>query len=392
MTLRRLALALLALLAAAPRAFAGFADTPGKGMIILDVNYRYAWTEHFLDDHGRLTNLNADIVMYDPAGTPLGTISVPAYHFDKVLLTQLFYGFTENFAGGVVVPYFLASQTDLHLNWTSGAYAGDLGRPYSEQDFWAFAGSMGQQKPKDFRAGARIGDVVLGGIYNLKKTKRWQTAALGFVSTRSGSKADPELLGAIGTSGFELQTNGDVGLHLLGDYFLNPRISAGGELFYEGFFPRRNRSALGTVNPLLSYEGRYNGGTYIVVPGDWFGATAGMQFTLLRGTNHESWITRGKPAMQKSLPALFTVRPSLKYTRFLGNRYASASDYFDRTMNASHRAANRYTFEFSAAANFLRYGVPLGPYYQYHSQELVRGTNFIPVMDHTVGVQVYAAF
>lgn len=392
MTLRRLAAALCLVAAAAPDTWAGYADTPGKGTFVLDVNYRYAYTKHRLNQERELVNLNDDIVMYDPAGTPLGTISVPAYHYDKVLLTQAFYGFTDKFAAGVVMPYFLESRTELNLTWKPGAYAADLGRPYSGDDFWQFAGSMGQARPRDFYASNRLGDIVLGGIYGLKKTRRWQTSLLGFVSTRTGTKANPEVLGATGTTGFELQSNGDVGLHVLGDYFFNPRISAGGEVFYEGFFPRRMQSAAGAVNPLLLYEGRYNGGGYVVIPGDWVGAATGVQFTLLRGTAKPSWITKGNPAMQKTLPPLLTVRPSLKYTRFFGNRYRSSSAHFDRTQNAQNRSADRFTFEFSVATNFLRYGVPLGPYYQYHTQELVRGRNFIPVIDHTVGVQLYAAF
>ena len=392
MTLRRIAGTLLAVLAAAPAAFAGFADTPGKSTFVLDVNYQYAYTNHNFDDQGKLVNLNDDIVMYDPAGTALGTISVPAFHYDKVLLTQAFYGFTEKFAAGVVVPYFLDSKTELNLNWTAGAYAGDLGRPYTESDFWQFAGSMGQAKPGDFQAKSRLGDVVLGGVYGLKKTPRWQTSLLGFVSTRTGTLADPEILGASGTTGFELQTNGDAGLHVLGDYFFNPRISAGGELFYEAFFPRRLKSAFGKVNPLLSYEGRYNGGGYLVVPSDWVGGSAGVQFVLLRGTQEPSWITRGNPAMQKTLPPLLTVRPALKYTRFFGNRYRSDSPYFDLTQDRRHPGGFRWNFDFVAALNFLRYGVPLGPYYQYHTQEWIAGRNFFPVIDHTFGVQLYAAF
>lgn len=371
---------------------AGFADTPGKGTFVLDVSYQEPWVRQNFDGRGRTTNLNEDIVMYDPAGTPLGVISVPARHYDKVLLTQAFYGFTDAFAAGVVIPYFLESKTKLNLQWTPGAYASDLGRPYSEEDFWRFAGSMGQGKPGDFRAGKRLGDIVLGGLYQIQKGKRYQTAVMGFVNTRTGEPANPEILGSSGTTGFELQSNGDAGMHAMGDYRLNPRISVGGELFYEWFGPRRLASARGTVNPLLSYEGRYNGGGYLVVPGDWLGGMAGASFTLLRGTDATSWITKNNPKLQKSLPPLLTAEPRLKYTRFFGNRYRSGSPYFDYVNNEANPNGFRVNVEFKASLNALRYGAPVALNYSYVNQELIAGRNFFPITSHVVGLQLFAAF
>lgn len=390
---RRLArlFAALALLAPAA-AFAGYADVPGKGTFVADVSYQRATVRGAFDERGRYGNLNEDIVMYDPAGTPLGTISVPAYHYDNVLLTQVFYGFTDKFAAGVIVPYFLDSVTELRLQWTPGAYASDLGRPYSEDDFWRFAGSMGQDKPGDFSAHNRLGDIVLGGLYQITKTRRYQLGVLSFASTRTGELADPEVLGASGTTGYELQSNGDVGLHALGDYFVNPRISVGGEVFYEWFFPRRLPSAEGKINPLLSYEGRYNGGGYLTIPGDWIGGVVGADFTLLRGTNEPSWITRSNPAMQKTLPALLTVKPQFKTTRFFGERTRSKSAFFDAERNRDKPSGVRYNLEIQATTNLLRYGAPLGLYYKYVNQELVPGRNFIPITSHIFGVQLYAAF
>jgi hypothetical protein len=373
-------------------AHAGMADTPGKGFIILDVSRQYARANHSLDKDGKLGNLNDDIVMYDPAGNPLGTIKVPAQHNEKVLLTQLFYGFTDKFAGGVIVPYFLESETKLNFHWTPGAYANDLGRPYSDSDFWEFAGSMGQKKPSDYKKKNILGDVVLGGIYSLQKTKRYQTAVLGFVNTRTGKLSDPEILGATGTNGFELQSNGDIGLHALGDYFLNPRISVGGEVFYEWYFPRRFHNAMGKNNPLLSYEGLYAGPDYLVIPGDWIGGSTSAQFNIIRGTNEPSWITRKNPAMQKTLPNFFTVSPGIKYIRFFGNRYRSDSDFLDRKRELAHPNGYRVNSQVKTAVNFLRYGAPVSVYYILMSQELIHGRSFFPVVNNTFGIQLYAAF
>lgn len=380
------------LLASTRPALAGYADVPGRGTIVADVSLQFPYSRGAYDEKGNFGNLNEDIVMYDPAGTPLGTISVPAYHYDRVLLSQLFYGFSDDFAAGVIVPYFLKSVTELRLNWTPGAYASDLGRPYSEDDFWRFAGSMGQGKPKDFEAKNRLGDVVLGGLYQVKKTKRYQLGVLSFASTQTGKPGDPEVLGATGTTGYELQSNGDVGLHLLGDYFINPRISVGGEVFYEWFFPRRLDSAMGSVNPLLSYEGKYNGGGYLVVPGDWIGSVVGADFVLLRGTNEPSWITRSNPKLQKTLPALLTAKPQLKYTRFFGNRYRSDSPFFDAEQARLHRSGYRVNVEFQATLNLLRYGAPVGLYYKYADQELIAGRSYFPIVNNIVGLQLFAAF
>lgn len=373
-------------------AYAGFADTPGKGTIVIDVGVQNPNSKHRLDENGKLGNLNEDIVMYDPAGNPLGTIQVPARHFDQVVLTQIFYGFTEKLAAGLIIPYFKHSHTDLNLNWKSGAYASDLGRPYSTADFWNFAQGMGQKRPPDFDATNRLGDIIIGGVYGLQKTKRYQTSVLAFVSTRTGEKVDPEKLGGTGTNGFELQSNGDVGLHLLGDYNINPRISVGGETFYEWYFPRFLPTAKGKENPLLSYEGKYAGKRYLVIPGDWIGGSAGVSFILLRGTNEPSWITRKKPAMQKTLPPLLTVQPGFKYIRFFGNRYRSESDYFDHKQNDKHPNGFRVNSKVKTSANFLRYGVPLSFYYEYMSQELIKGKNFFPIVNHTYGVQAFGAF
>lgn len=379
--------------------WAGFADTPGKGVFVLDVALQNPRSRYRFDDGGQRRNLADDIVMYDPAGNRLGTISAPARHHDRVLLTQLIYGITEDWTVAVIVPYFMRTETELNLAWKPGAYAADLGRPYSEEDFWQFAESMGQRKPPDFKARNRLGDIILGGVASFAKTATYQTAALFFASTRTGTQADPEVLGATGTTGFELQSNGDVGLHLLGDYALvgrygegGPRLSLGGEVFYEWFFPRRFKTAKGRLNPLMLNEGLYAGDTYLVIPGDWLGGSLGLQWTMIQGTDSPSWITAKNPQLQKTLPPLLSVQPIVKYIRFFGNRYRSDSPFFDRRQNQLHPNGFRVTARLKAALNLLRYGVPLSLYYEYADQELIPGRSFFPIVNHIYGLQLYAAF
>jgi hypothetical protein len=373
-------------------AWAGFADVPGKGVFVGDVSLQNPVVRSRYNDRGDRNNLVDDMVMYDPSGNALGTISVPARHSKEVLLHQFAYGITDKLAVAVIVPYFLSQRTELNFGWAPGAYAAELGRSYSESDFWQFAESMGQQKPQDHEDRGILGDIILAGLYNVVKGARHQISILAIASTHTGSQADPNILGATGTTGFDLQSNGDLGAHLLGDYRLHDRLSVGGEVYYHHFFPRSMPAAMGEMHPLMAFEGLYAGESYTLDPGEWIGTTAGLELTIFRGTDSPSWITRKNPEMQKTLPKLFNVNPGIRYLSFFGNRYESESPFFDHDRAGRQPGGYRVTVLTKATMNFIRYGVPLAVYYQYMNQELISGTNFIPAVNNIFGVQLFAAF
>ena len=141
----------------------------------------------------------------------------------QVLLTRLAVGITDWLSFGLIFPYALKQETRLNLDWRSGDFIPEFNREMSEDDFWDWASGLGQPKPKDWSDSGRPGDVILALLANVVREDWVQITFLTFGNTFTGEAADPEQLGAVGTSGFDFITNGDLGFHLLSDWRLPER-------------------------------------------------------------------------------------------------------------------------------------------------------------------------
>src|SRR6185295_4274492 len=79
---------------------------------------------------------------------------------------------------GVYLPVVLQTVIKTNFSWAPGDYQSGLGRVYSEDDFWAWAASMGQPRPAD-KTTVNKGvpaDMVIAARYRLPRfdfMKRW---------------------------------------------------------------------------------------------------------------------------------------------------------------------------------------------------------------------------
>ena len=85
----------------------------------------------------------------------LGSDKKPQAQLD-ILMIQALYGITDRLTAAVYVPIVLRSRVVTNLSWEPGDYQSQLGRSYSEEDFWGWASSLGQPRvPAVWATGSR---------------------------------------------------------------------------------------------------------------------------------------------------------------------------------------------------------------------------------------------
>ena len=169
------------------------------------------------------------------------------------MLIQVLYGITDRLTAAVYVPIVMHSRVTTNLSWEPGDYQSQLGRKYSEDDFWGWASSLGQPRvPTVWEAGVRLADIVLGARYLLPETiwmskNHFRWSATLQVALPTGANFDPEAAVSVGTNLWELHAAGDVEAHVSADkhFFVDDfgvyRVNVGVDLYYAFFRPRRTR-------------------------------------------------------------------------------------------------------------------------------------------------------
>ncbi|MFN7132478.1 MAG: hypothetical protein ACK4N5_10370, partial [Myxococcales bacterium] len=202
--MRSLALAAALLLPAVAQA----ADTTTlpKGAFMLDVGYLHSTLDQRWDDNRQSQPLLDPIKRYEPGGGLQGTITSRPEAVFQIIATQLLYGVTDDLTLAVIMPVVLRTKVNTNLGWQPGDYNPQLGRRYSEEDFWAWAQSMGQGRPPSEWVGNKgaMADMVLGARFRLPQPQWLKDAkidtAVGLqVALPTGRAPDPKELVTVGT-------------------------------------------------------------------------------------------------------------------------------------------------------------------------------------------------
>jgi hypothetical protein len=374
---------LLVLLVGGP-AHARLTQTLPRKTFLLDLAYNYSLVKNAFDDHGRKTQLLDRIQRYEPGGGMQGTIIPDARVTYHVVVPQLQYGITDSLSLGLAVPVVGMTQVEPRLGWEPGDYHWWLGRAYTEEDFWAWAASMGQGKPGTWRGNrGAVSDLVLG--------LRWRFSDLAPVLGRhgvglaltllgalpSGRPRDPEQIVSAGTTSWDLHFQGELGVHLAVDKVLQStgsRLTLGLDLFYEAFFRHRYTAPEGKIHPLLLNLRPYVGKTYTIDPGDFLGFMVQAEVVAVKGPIRSSWLTRRTPSPE-ALPPLLSLSVGYSFTYLYQSDWRSDSPLWDFTQEKLWRPGFKNRLIFEAVLSFLRLGAPLQLYVQYKNLSWIPGRN-----------------
>jgi hypothetical protein len=371
---------------------------------MLDASYMYSRIDKQWDGARRPVSLIADMPRYEPGGGLQGILRArPEATFHFVLL-QLMYGITDKLSVAVYLPIVLNTHITTNLSWEPGDYQSQLGRPYSEDDFWAWAASMGQPRVPNTWDGnqGRISDIILGARYLLPqvgfmKTSGFRWAATLQVALPTGSNMDPELAVSAGTNLWELHSAGTIEAHLSADQpFLEDdgikRGNVGIDVFYAAFLPRKYQAGTGSINPLLNNIAPYVGQEYWIDGGDWFGATLSADIVPIIGPTRASIVSGNDLEKAKTLPPLLTLSIGYTHIRTLQSYWRSESALWSWDREVMWQPGEKNLVKGTVTFSFLRLGVPLQVYASYRSQDLIPGRYTRPANVFTAGVRVLVKF
>lgn len=397
----RAILGLAALLLWAGTAHAANTSTLPKNVFILDTAWMDATTEQAWDDARRPQSLLPGIERYEPGGGLQGTITAQPRAQFRLLVPQILYGLTDDLTLAVGAPVVTSIAIDPRLGWTPGAYQPSLGRPYSEDDFWQWAKSMGQKKPAAYLADAAMADMILG--------LRWRLPAIGVleraglkaaaalqIALPTGKAADPEELVGAGTTVWDLHNYGDVEAHLGFDRPFSwggvNRVNLGADFYYSWLRPRQMQSPTGAKNPLLLTHAPYIGETWTLDPGDFLGFIGSVELVPLVGPTWSSFISGHKVERARSFPPLLTVSLGHAYVKVGQTRFESASKIWSWDREKIWKPGDKNTVRLGAELSLLRLGLPLQLYAGYRDQEWVPGRNTRAANILTFGARLMLRF
>jgi hypothetical protein len=396
-------LVLTVLLAAAP-ARAMETQVLPKGTWLLDVAYLHSTLDKQWDGQRRATPLIAEIPRYEPGGGLQGILRArpeASFHF---LMMQLMYGLTDRLSVALYVPVVLNTSVATNFSWQPGDFQSQLGRSYSEDDFWAWAASMGQPRvPKTWSGNnGALSDIILGARYLLPQFGWMQRSGFRWagslqVALPTGTNMDPEAAVSAGTNLWELHAAGTIEAHLSADQpFLEDdgvsRGNVGADVFYSAFLPRRYTSGRGTVNPLLNNIAAYVGDDYWVDGGDWFGGTLSVDVVPIIGPTRASIVSGNSLEKARTLPPLVTLSLGYTHIRTLQSYWLSDSALWSWDREKLWQPGEKNIVKGTVTVSLLRVGLPLQVYASYRTQDLVPGRFTRPANVFTAGVRALVAF
>lgn len=397
-------LLLVAALALALPAQAYETTTLPRHAWLFDFAYLYSFIDKQWDGNRKGVSLIEDIRRYEPGGGLQGILRArPRAEFD-FLLIQALYGVTDHLTAGVYVPIAMRSRVTTNLAWEPGDYQAQLGRQYSEEDFWQWAASMGQPRvPAQWQGGVQLSDIVLIGRYLLPEFEwmkqhhfRWSGTLLAALPT--GSNFDPEEAVSVGTNLWELNAAGDVEVHLSADkaFFVDDkglsRINVGADLFYAFLRPREYRAGTGTKNPLLNNIAPYVGEKYIVDGGDWLAGALSVDLVPFIGPSRASIVSGYSAEKAETLPPMVTLNLSYTHVRTMQSDWRSESALWDWDREKYWQPGEKNLLKATLTLSLLRVGLPLQVYASYRSQDIIPGRYTRPANVVTAGVKLLAKF
>lgn len=395
--------ALAALLALAARA--DETQVLPQGVFVLDLQYAHSRLDKEWGDDRRAHALIDDMPRYEPGGGLQGTVTArPVVTFDWAIL-QLFYGVTDQLSVGGILPVVIRTRVETNLGWRTGDYSNQLGRSYSEDDFWQWAASMGQPRPPAQWQGneGAFADAVLAARWRFADRgllhRLGVTAAVSAtVALPTGRNGDPEELIAVGTGGWEIHTVGDAELHLSAKKTLLElapgvdRLAIGADVYGAWLRPRTYQTPRGIRNPLLLDYQPYVGDTYVVDGGDWLAGTLSVDAALLAGPTRASRVSGYDLAVARELPPLLALTASYTYLATGQTTFKSDSALWSYDREKHWRPGDKNIFRATATVSLLRLGLPLQLYGLWRSQEILPGRNTRPSSVVGGGIRLFAKF
>jgi len=394
----------IVLLSLLPRlANASFTETVPADTFILDERIAYSIVTHHWNDESKLGPLIDKMERYEAGAGLQGTLIANADARYTVLVNFLNYGITDSITAIIAVPIVLTNTVKPDLDWEPGDYSSSLGRSYSADDFWDWAGSMGQPKPGNWEGDTSLSDIVLGARWRFSDDLLPSLAedhlalAVTLIGTiRTGTPPDPEEIVSLGNTSWDLHMQGEFGIHLGGDKrfpdFFDDRLTVGLEVFYEMFPPQERESGTGKIHPLLANTRAYVGKTYTLDPGDLVGTTAGIDIIAIRGPAIGSWISGGDEAKAAAMGPLLTLSLQYNFTYVGQSDWQSNSAIWDWQQEDFWNPGYKNILYASATLSLLRLGVPLRLYGAYRTIALLPGKNVRAVNAIFTGVQVPLKF
>ena len=398
-----LVVCVLAMLAPAGAAAKGFTQTAPKNTFIIDEGYTLSWVDRAWDNHGRPTALAEDIERYEPGGGKQGVLLVDPRARYQLMVTKIQYGILDNLTLALGIPVVIDTVVDPRLSWEPGDYMHQLGRPYSEEDFWAWAGSMGQSRPTRWTGNrGALSDLVVGVRFRwsdyvpalLKAAVDSSITITGAIPT--GRAADPEEVVSLGTTMWDLHTQGDLTFHMGWDkHFpdtLDGRLTLGLDLFYEVFFERSRKAATGTLHPLLLNQAPYVGRTYKVKPGDFAGVSFEITGAPYMGPARATWLNGYDLLKARNLPPILSVALLYSFVSLQQSDWRSDLPLWDWERERLWRPGYKNILEGRVTLSLLRLGVPLQVYASYRTLSLIPGRNCRAADILSTGIQIPLKF
>ncbi len=389
----------------APAAHAAETTMIPRGVWVLDVSYLDTSLDAQYSNEGRRESLLPSQQRYEPGGGLQGVLTArPDVRF-QAAVTQLAYGLRDDLTLALIVPFILRTQVATNLGWESGDYQPQLGRAYSEEDFWAWAGSMGQGRPPDEWVGNRyvLSDMVVGARWRVPQFSLLERAGLKAtlalqVALPTGRPPDREEVVSVGTTTWDLHSYGDAELHAAASRSLwtdragVDRLHLTGDLFYSFFRPRRYETPRGEKNPLLMNYAPYVGDTYVLDPGDWLGSNLTLEAALIAGPTARGLIYKTAPAANGDVPPLLSLALSWSHIRTFQSDWRSDSPLWDWDREKYWRPGFKNILRATANLSLVRVGLPLQLYVSVRDQSLLRGRNVRPADVLTGGARLLAKF
>lgn len=366
-------------------AWAGNTATAPKGVFVLDFSYMDATVNQGYNNSRDVVSLIEPIERYEPGGGKQGTITAKPSVVYNLFVSQLLFGVTDDLTVAIGAPLVRQTDIDPKLGWTPGIYQPQLGRPYSEDDFWQWAKSMGQKKPTRWVGNKNtMADIVLGGRWRLPRNDALKRAgiqsalALQF-ALPTGTAPDPEELVAAGTTVWDLHNYGDIEAHLSVErpvlFDGVQRFNAGIDLAYSYLRTRTFDTPTGAKNPLLLTFSPYAGKTYELNPGDFFHVTGLVEFAPLLGPTWATFVSGGKLETAQKFPPLLNFLASYTWTHVDQSDWKSESKVWDWGREKLWRPGDKNTIRLQADVSLLRMGLPVQLYAAYRNQEWINGKN-----------------
>ncbi len=385
-------------------AFAAETTVLPKGGWMLDIAYMYSWIDKQWSGDRTALPLVEEMRRYEPGMGLQGILRPrPKAEFDFLML-QLMYGITDRLSVATYIPIIMRTIISTNFEWEPGDYQSQLGRAYSLQDFWDWAGSMGQpQVPDTWVGGPKLADIVLGARYLLPEFEwmkehhfRWAVTLQAALPT--GTNADPEEAVSVGTSMWELHAAGDAEVHLAMDkmFWVNEhgiyRLNLGLDLFYAFMRPREYKGGYGVKNPLLNNTAPYVGDTYWVDGGDWLAGTLSVDIVPWIGPAMATFVSGNDAGRAEKLPPLLML--SISYTRIqtFQSEWYSDSPQWDYDREKYWQPGEKNILRATLTMSLLRVGAPVQIYARYQAGDLIPSRFVRPANIFSAGVRVLAKF